>query len=63
MAGISITVDAKTVTDFNKYLNYLTQESSNLRFVIKSVSMPFNSENTNSSVTAGLNLGMYYFEQ
>ncbi|EKE28572.1 MAG: hypothetical protein ACD_3C00043G0011 [uncultured bacterium (gcode 4)] len=63
MANININIDAKNIAELNKYLNYLTQESSSIRFVIKSASFPMNSENTNSSVSTWLNLGMYYFEQ
>lgn len=63
LAWVSISVTAKNLTELNKYLTYLTDKTSNIRFVIKSVSFPLNSENTSSAVSASISLGMYYFEQ
>lgn len=61
MANITINLTAKNLTEFNKYLEYLTWESYNLRFIIKNVSFPFDSQNNNLSFQASINLGMYYF--
>ncbi|EKE30134.1 MAG: hypothetical protein ACD_2C00038G0011 [uncultured bacterium (gcode 4)] len=63
MASISINVDAKNIAELNKYLNFLTEETSNIRFVVKSLNLPLSTDNVNTNVSAGLSLWMYYFEQ
>lgn len=63
LANISISVDAKWIDDLNKYIDYLTSNSWKVRFVIKSFSVPINTENLDSAIAANLNLGMYYYEK
>jgi len=62
MANINFSVNAKNIIALNKYLDYLTNKTSNIRFVIKNVNFPLNSENQNSTTQASLSLWMYYFE-
>lgn len=62
MADILITVSAKNVTELKKYLDYLTWDDSEIRFVIKSISFPFNSFDTNSPTQASISLWMYYYQ-
>lgn len=62
MANIWFSVNAKNTVELNKYLEYLTSKTSNIRFVIKNTTFPLNSENQNSTTQASLSLWMYYFE-
>ncbi|MDD2565290.1 MAG: hypothetical protein PHZ26_00980 [Candidatus Gracilibacteria bacterium] len=62
MANIGFSIDAKNIVELNKYLEYLTDKTSNVRFIIKNAAFPLNSENQNSTTQASLSLGMYYFE-
>lgn len=62
MANISISVDAKTISNLNKYIEYLTSDKNKVRFVIKSISSPINTENLSSSTTSNISLWMYYYE-
>lgn len=62
MANISITVSAKNIDELKKYLDYLTSESSKIRFVIKNISFPLSSFDTNQPTQATITLWMYYYQ-
>lgn len=62
MASINISVEAKDVESLNKYIEYLTWEQEQIRFVIKNISFPFASDSTTNSTTASISLWMYYFD-
>lgn len=62
MASVSFNIGAKDIETLNWYLDYLTWKKSNIRFVIKSIAVPLNTEKTDSMTKASLNLWMYYFD-
>lgn len=61
MANIWITVSAKDISTLKKFLDYLTWENSDIRFVIKSISFPLDTANLNSTTQATASLWMYYY--
>lgn len=61
IANISISVSVKDVDKLKSYLDYLTWESSDIRFVIKSISFPLDTNNLKNNTQASLSLGMYYY--
>lgn len=63
LANISIYVSAKNVTYLSKFLDYLTWNSSKIRFQIINMSYPMNTESLDSQVDANINLWMYYFDK
>ncbi len=63
LANINISIDAKTIWDIYKYLEYLTDEKSKIRFVIKSATLPVNTDTIDSVLNVSISLGMYYYEK
>lgn len=60
MWNISLNIEANKLDLLNKYLKYLSSNENNIKYVIKSVTFPFDSR-TDLPVTASINLWMYYF--
>ena len=63
LASINISLEAKSLNDYNNFITYLTSKDSDMRFVVISSSLPFDSTNTNTTLDSTLNLWMYYFEK
>ncbi len=60
LADITVSFTIKDVIELNKFLEYLTSPQSKKRYVIKSLSFPFDMGN-DAPISASLVLGMYYF--
>jgi hypothetical protein len=60
LANITMTLTTTSKEQLIAFLNYLTDAKGTKRYVIKSLSYPFDPANSGGLVS--LSLGMYYFE-
>ncbi|EKE26316.1 MAG: hypothetical protein ACD_4C00337G0004 [uncultured bacterium (gcode 4)] len=64
LANISVNVEAEKIIDLVNYLDYLTSENSDIRFLVKNISVPFGADmNMNQKIQVPINLWMYYFSK
>ena len=62
IADISLSLTAKDVTNLSRFLDYLTSPSNQKRYIIKSLSFPFDMQK-NTNIAVSLVLGMYYLNE
>ena len=60
LADITVSFTIKDVIELNKFLEYLTSPQSKKRYVIKSLTFPFDM-GSDAPLSTSLVLGMYYF--
>lgn len=61
LANITVSVSAKDVKTLNSFLDYLTSAESNIRFIIKNISFPLDSNSPDNPTQATVSLWMYYY--
>lgn len=61
MANIWVTITTKDTVTLKNFLDYLTWEKSEIRFVIKNISFPLDTNDLNSTIKTDISLWMYYY--